>query len=188
MASAAVQTGVLGEALSLLTDHRYGPGRSITFWFEPSIFPIHFPAIQRLTGSARFSRCLVSGIVLAKAWSRDSAISGSACLKQFEKDAVRRFSSQKNLFNDITISMTTLLQSASISLQRGLEVLSVINEKDSSFDIVYLAQFAEEDIGERCYDRGKQPNVKQTAGFGICAAYSQNCRLLIPITASSSAI
>jgi len=45
-------------------------------------------------------------------------------------------------------------------LQRGLEVLSAVNQKDGDFDIVFLAQFAEEDLGERCRGRGKEPNMK----------------------------
>jgi len=61
------------------------------------------------------------------------------------------------------------LKSESSSLQRGLEVLSAIDEKDSVFDIVSLSQFAEEALGECCRGRREELNVKQVVSFGVCS-------------------
>jgi len=42
------------------------------------------------------------------------------------------------------------LKSESSSFQHGLEVMSAINWNDSSFDSVFLSQFAKKDLGEGC--------------------------------------
>jgi len=64
------------------------------------------------------------------------------------------------------ISSVTYLKSESNSLQRGLVVLSAIDKNDTSFDIAFLLQFAEKNLGEcghRC--RGR-PDVEEIVRFG----------------------
>ncbi|GGK79784.1 hypothetical protein GCM10009067_35160 [Haloarcula sebkhae] len=48
----------------------------------------------------------------------------------------------KDPFDGVPISVATHLKSESSSLQCSLEVLSAIDEKDSSFDIVFVPKFA----------------------------------------------
>jgi hypothetical protein len=86
----------------------------------------------------------------------------------------------KNSFDGVPISVATHLKSESRSLQRGLEVLSAINEKDSGFDIVIFSQFAEEDLSQRCRGRGKQPDVKQIVSLGACSVHKSKA-LVQPI-------
>jgi len=83
-------------------------------------------------------------------------------------------------FDSIPISVATHLKSESSSLQCGLEVLSAINEKDSSFDIVLFSQFAEEDLGQRCRGRGKEPDMKQIVGLRVCGGVQPKLLVVDP--------
>jgi hypothetical protein len=65
-----------------------------------------------------------------------------------------------NPFDGVAISVTTRPKSELSSLQRSLEVLSAINEKDGGFDIVFLSQFTEKDLGESCRGRRKETDVE----------------------------
>jgi len=68
-----------------------------------------------------------------------------------------------------------------IQLGQGrFEVLSAIDEKDSGFDIVFLSQFAEEDLGQGCRGRGKQPDVKQVVGLWVCSGVQPELLVVDP--------
>jgi len=54
----------------------------------------------------------------------------------------------KDPFDSVAISVATHLKSESSSLQKSLEVLSAIDEKDGGFDIAFVPEFVEEDLGE----------------------------------------
>jgi len=47
----------------------------------------------------------------------------------------------------------------------GLEILSAIDEKHGGFDIVFLAEFSKEHLGEYGRGRRKQPHVEQLICF-----------------------
>ena len=59
------------------------------------------------------------------------------------------------------VSGVTYLKSESNSLQRGLVVLSAINKNDTSFDIAFLSQFAEKNLGEYGHRCREQPDVEE---------------------------
>jgi len=70
-----------------------------------------------------------------------------------------RFS--KNPFDSVPISVATHLKSEYSSLEYSLEMLSTSNEKNGSFNIVFLPKFAQENFCEGGRSRRKQPAVKQ---------------------------
>jgi len=78
------------------------------------------------------------------------------------------FQFPENPFDGVPISVATRLKSESSSLQRGLEVLRAVNEKDGGFNIVFLLEFAEEDLGSGGRGRRKQSHVKQLVGLWVC--------------------
>jgi hypothetical protein len=48
-----------------------------------------------------------------------------------------------------------------------LEVFRAVNEKFGSFDIVFLPQFVQEDLGQSGRNRRRKPDVKQIIRFRI---------------------
>jgi len=63
--------------------------------------------------------------------------------------------------------VATHLKSEASSLKCSLGVLSAINQKYSSFDIMFLSKFAQENFREGGRSRRKQPGVKQFVRFCI---------------------
>jgi len=55
----------------------------------------------------------------------------------------------KNAFNGISISVVRYLKSEAGWVECRLEVLSAIDEKFGGFDVVSVAEFAQENFGER---------------------------------------
>jgi len=53
----------------------------------------------------------------------------------------------ENAFDGVLISSSFSLKSEASSGQRSLEVLSAIDEKYGGFDIVFLAEFSQKDLG-----------------------------------------
>jgi hypothetical protein len=58
----------------------------------------------------------------------------------------------KQAFDSVPISVATDVESESSSVKCSLEVFRAVNKKFGSFDIVFLAQFAQENFSEggRC--------------------------------------
>jgi hypothetical protein len=81
-------------------------------------------------------------------------------------EAVRKrgdsaFEFSKDPFDSIPISVAAHLKWEAGSLECSLEMLGATDEKRGSFDIVFLAEFAEEHLGDCGRGRREQPHVEQ---------------------------
>jgi len=81
-------------------------------------------------------------------------------------EAVRKrrgstFYLSKDSFDSIPISSATHLKSETSPLQRSLEVFRAIGEKFGCLNIVFVSEFAQEDLGECGRGRRKETDVKQ---------------------------
>jgi hypothetical protein len=75
----------------------------------------------------------------------------------------------ENPFDSIPISVAKYLRSEPCSLQCSLEGLRAIDEENGSFNVVFLLQFAEKDLGESGGRRQKESDVKQFICRGIAS-------------------
>jgi len=96
----------------------------------------------------------------------------------------------KNLFDGVPISMSRSLKSETSSGQCSVEVLSAIDEKHDGFDIVFLAEFSQEDFGYCGCCRRKESEIEQLVCIRICCGVQPELLIIdsmIRITVSSIA-
>jgi hypothetical protein len=77
------------------------------------------------------------------------------------------FQLAEDALDAIPISVVFRMKSEASSAKCSLEMLCTIDEKHGSFDIVFLTELTEENLGRYGGCRGKQPDVKQVIRFGI---------------------
>ena len=65
----------------------------------------------------------------------------------------------KDTFDAVPISATFNLKPESSSLQRSLEMLGTIGEIHGVFDLVFLVEFLQEHLSQRCRSRRIQPHM-----------------------------
>ena len=66
--------------------------------------------------------------------------------------------------------MSRSLKSEACSGQRSLEVLSAVDQKHGGFDVVFLAEFTQENLCQGGRRRRKQPNVQQVVRLGVASS------------------